>query len=164
MLTCLYVLLTHILYFHKFSNEQSRSNSSHHKTQLQDGEAWLSRQNNTRKPECNLQCKNKHIIYFPTILDVSNYVKTNIMVLLYFSLQQVMLGCWHSDPAKRPSFNSLQQDLDDFGPALVDSKYDYSPDQYMKSQGMTNQPPGGRRQAQRAEVTAGRRKKVQRRQ
>ena len=74
-----------------------------------------------------------------------------------------MLGCWHSDPTKRPAFSTLQEDLDDFGPALVDSRYDYSPGEYMKTQGMTNQPPG-RRQAQRAEGIAKRKKKVVRRQ
>ena len=57
-----------------------------------------------------------------------------------------MLTCWNADPAKRPPMSTLQQDLDDFGPALVENKYDYSYSEYMKKEGMTHVVPGrGRR-------------------
>ena len=34
--------------------------------------------------------------------------------------------------------STLQQDLDDFGPALVENKYDYSYKEYMRTEGLTN--------------------------
>lgn len=49
-----------------------------------------------------------------------------------------MLMCWNGDPEKRLSFSALQMDLDDFGPALVEAKYDYSAQGYMKEHGMTD--------------------------
>lgn len=30
------------------------------------------------------------------------------------SLYDIMLDCWHKDPAKRPAFETLQWQLDDF--------------------------------------------------
>ena len=40
--------------------------------------------------------------------------------------------------------STLQQDLDDFGPALVENKYNYPSKQYMKEQGLTNSVPGSK--------------------
>ena len=53
-----------------------------------------------------------------------------------------MLTCWNEKPEKRPPMSTLQQDLDDFGPALVENKYDYSYSEYMKREGMSNTVPG----------------------
>lgn len=47
-----------------------------------------------------------------------------------------MLTCWMGDPEKRPSFHALQADLEDFESALVQEKYDYSAQGYMKEHGM----------------------------
>ena len=40
--------------------------------------------------------------------------------------------------------STLQQDLDDFGPALVESKYDYNSKDYMRTHGLTNNIPGSK--------------------
>ena len=52
-----------------------------------------------------------------------------------------MLTCWHEKPEQRPPMSTLQQDLDDFGPALVENKYDYSTKEYMDRNGLTNLAP-----------------------
>ena len=48
-----------------------------------------------------------------------------------------MLLCWHGDPAKRPTFNSLQMDLDDFS-AVVEQKYTYAAADFMQENQMTD--------------------------
>ena len=53
-----------------------------------------------------------------------------------------MLLCWNTQPEKRPPMSTLQQDLDDFGPALVESKYNYPSKEFMASEGLTNHTPG----------------------
>ena len=52
-----------------------------------------------------------------------------------------MLTCWNEKPEQRPPMSTLQQDLDDFGPALVENKYDYSTKEYMDRNGLTNLAP-----------------------
>ena len=48
-----------------------------------------------------------------------------------------MLLCWHGNPKQRPTFNSLQMDLDDF-PAVVEQKYTYPSSAFMKENQMTD--------------------------
>ena len=62
--------------------------------------------------------------------------------LVLYPTFKVMLTCWNEKPDKRPPMSTLQQDLDDFGPALVENKYDYSYSEYMKREGLTNVVPG----------------------
>ena len=64
-----------------------------------------------------------------------------------------MLLCWHGKPEQRPSFNSLQMDLDDFQ-ASVEQKYDYASTTFMKENQMTDTihtPRENRRQRNREE-------------
>ena len=49
-----------------------------------------------------------------------------------------MLTCWNEKPDQRPAMSNLQQDLDDFGPALVENKYDYSTKEYMDRNGLNH--------------------------
>ena len=48
-----------------------------------------------------------------------------------------MLSCWHGRPEKRPTFNSLQMDLDDFA-AVVEEKYNYPSADFMEQHEMTS--------------------------
>ena len=59
--------------------------------------------------------------------------------------------------------STLQQDLDDFGPALVESKYNYPSKEFMESEGLTNYSSGhrGPKQSKRAENIK-QRKRIQR--
>ena len=77
-----------------------------------------------------------------------------------------MLMCWNEKPEKRPHMSVIQQDLDEFGPALVENKYDYSTSEYMKREGLTNVVPGrgrkGTKQHAREEIAKGRVRRKQR--
>ena len=70
-----------------------------------------------------------------------------------------MLLCWNKEPEKRPPMSTLQQDLDDFGPALVENKYNYPSREFMASEGLTNHAPGrGSKQDKRTKNIEERRK------
>ena len=49
-----------------------------------------------------------------------------------------MLSCWNGSLEKSPPMSTLQLDLDDFRPALIESKYDYCAEDYMRMHGLTS--------------------------
>ena len=61
-----------------------------------------------------------------------------------------MINCWAEQPEKRPPFDTLMQDLDDFEISCEDkySKYDQYVPNYRPSGNKKNQGKGGKREDQ----------------
>ena len=49
-----------------------------------------------------------------------------------------MLKCWHQEPMKRPTFETIHNDFVDFDATC--NQYDYAFSDYMKANGMSNTP------------------------